>query len=113
MAIFRRAKRREHPRAAIQIPDDAFAQPTPEEIAGNESYWSGYEIGEKCSAALPSPEGSGDYDTYRGWIDPYLLPPAAPSGWVNNMAVGYNNAMLDGANWLWTYDPKSPHNVPS
>lgn len=101
-----------HPRATIPIPDSAFTQPTPEEVAANQTYWTGYSTGKMASAALPSPAGSGEYNMYRTWIDPYLMPPASPEGWVNNQATGYNNAMIDGANWLWTNDANSPHNKP-
>lgn len=103
----------EHPRATIPIPEEAFNQPTPEEYDRNPTYYSGYNTGRMASAALPSPEGSVDYQTYRTWVEPFLLPPASPEGWVNNTATGYNNAMIDGANWLWTNDPKSPHKVPA
>ena len=103
-----------HPQASITIliEDEAFTKPSLEEVKKNQSYWQGYSVGQAASAALPSPAGSGDYDNYRNWCNPLLLPAASPEGFVNNVATGYNNALVDGLNWLWTHDPESPHKVP-
>lgn len=101
----------DHPKATIPIPDSAFHQLTAAEQAPDQPYYRGYLAGRKASAVLPSPAGSRDYDTYRSWVEPFLLPPAI-SGFVKNENVGYNNAMIDGANWLWTNDPQSPHKIP-
>lgn len=101
----------EHPPSGIPIPDTAYAQPTPDELANNASYWEGYNAGKAAGPAIPSPAGSKTYDNYRTWIDPLLLP-ASNQGWVNNEAVGYNNAIIQGANWLWQNDPKSPYKIP-
>lgn len=100
-----------HPPSGIPIPPEAFNQPTPQEVEANPSYYDGYNTGKACSPALPSPAGSGNYDTYRMWCNPLLLDPA-PGGYVSNGATGFNNAMIDGLNWLWRNDPKSPFKIP-
>ena len=100
-----------HPPSGLTIPPEAFYQPTPEEVERNQGYYNGYSSGKACTPALPSPAGSGDYATYRIWCEPLLLPPAT-GGWVNNEAVGFNNAMIDGLNWLWKNDPNSPYRIP-
>jgi hypothetical protein len=101
-----------HPPASIPIPPEAFTKPTPDELSANQAYWTGYASGASESSILPSPAGSKNYETYRMWCDAFLLPPAS-GGFPNHEAVGYNNAMIDGLNWLWTNDPASPHNVVS
>jgi hypothetical protein len=101
----------EHPPSTTQIPDDAYPEPSPEEVAMNPTYWQGYDAGKSVRAAIPSPAGSHDYDNYRTWVDPMLLP-ASIEGFPNSTAVGYNNSIIQGANYLWTHDPKSPYKIP-
>lgn len=100
-----------HPPSTTPIPDDAYMIPTPDEVAMNESYWKGYEAGKAIRASTPSPKGSRAYDIYRTWINPMLLPPDV-QGFPNQVAVGYNNAVIQGANYLWTHDPESPYKIP-
>jgi hypothetical protein len=104
-----------HPQASItiRIEDGAFTQPSPEEFDRNPTYYQGYSVGQAASAALPSPAGSKTYENYREWCGPLLLPAASPEGFVNNTATGFNNAMIDGLNWLWRNDPMSPFKVPA
>ena len=101
----------QHPPSTTPIPDDAYPQPTADELAMNPTYWEGYETGKAVRAAIPSPAGSNNYDNYRTWVDPLLLP-ASTQGYPNNTAVGYNNAVIQGANYLWTHDPQSPYKIP-
>lgn len=101
----------EHPPSTTSIPDDAYTQPTPEEVDLNPTYWEGYSEGMSVRSATPSPAGSKTYETYRTWIDPMLLP-ASTQGFPNNTAVGYNNAIIQGANYLWQHDPQSPFKIP-
>lgn len=101
----------QHPPSTTHIPDDAYMEPTPDEEAMNPSYWQGYDAGKAVRAAIPSPKGSRTYDNYRTWVDPMLLPPST-QGFPNPTAVGYNNAVIQGLNYLWTHDPESPYRVP-
>jgi hypothetical protein len=100
-----------HPPSGIPIPEEAYAQPTADDLANNQTYWEGYATGQAVGPAIPSPAGSNTYENYRTWVDPLLLP-ASHQGFVDNMAVGFNNAVIQGANWLWTNDPESPFKVP-
>jgi hypothetical protein len=106
-----KAQQTQHPPSIIAIPDDAYTQPTPEEVDANPTYWEGYSGGMAVRSAIPSPAGSNTYENYRTWVDPLLLP-ASTEGFPNNTTVGYNNAVIQGANYMWTNDPKSPFKIP-
>jgi hypothetical protein len=81
----------------------------------NQSYWNGWLA---CGyftcggvVLLPSPEGTGSYDNYDTLFAPYYVPDNI-SGFVNNGAVGWNNAIVQGKNYVWQHDPKSPYFIP-
>lgn len=100
-----------HPPSPLPYDAKAFHQPNPDELAQNAPYWQGYSTGQQVCTGIPGPAGSGSYDNYRSWVNPCLLPPDT-EGFPNAVAVGYNNALIDWCNYLWTNDPQSPHKVP-
>lgn len=106
-----------HPPSTVAYDPKAFNEPTPEEVAGNQSYWQGYATGQSVCTGIPGPKGACDpkgldnYAYYRTWVEPCLLPPSI-DGFPNQLAVGFNNALIDWLNWLWTHDLASPNKVP-
>jgi hypothetical protein len=106
-----------HPPSTVSYNEEAFTQPTPDEIANNQSYWQGYASGKMVCVGIPGPAGAydpaglDDYAYYRTWVDPCFLP-STTNGFPNNLAVGFNTALVDWLNYLWTHDPQSPNKVP-
>lgn len=106
-----------HPPSPLPYDPAAFHQPSEYELAMNQSYYQGYAAGQMVCTGIPGPAGAydpngiSDYAYYQTWVYPCLLP-TSTNGWVNNVAVGYDNALIDWSNYLWTHDPQSPHKVP-
>jgi hypothetical protein len=60
---------------------------------------------------LPSPAGTGSYEGYSALFTPYWMPDVV-FGYVNNGAVGWNNSIAQGRNYVWQHDPMSPYFIP-
>ncbi|HEX4545745.1 MAG TPA: hypothetical protein VH110_05255 [Candidatus Acidoferrum sp.] len=103
------------PKTPIDIPPEAFPPPTEYEYYLNQAYWNGWM---QCAnficngvILLPSPKGTGDYNHYSTMFAPYYMQDST-FGYVNNGAVGWNNAINQGRNYVWHNDPESPYKVP-
>jgi hypothetical protein len=97
----------------MTIPTTAFAAPSADEKARNSDYWNGYALGQASSGIVPGPAGAADYDDYRNNRVWPLFKPQAIGFFPLAGNVGYDNALMDAANWLWVNDPASPHNKAS
>lgn len=80
----------------------------------NPLFWGAYDNTKGLIVAgdlvLPSPKGSADYQDYRlNKVNP-LMGDASPN---DSVTAGQNSAIVDAANYVWTNDPESPHNVAS
>jgi hypothetical protein len=95
------------------MPDEAFTEPTPEQYDMNQEYWLGYDDGKSMKTVINSPAGFPDYGAYKTAMEAGYYKPASEKGYPTNYNVGWNNCCNDIINWLWTNDPKSPHNVVS
>jgi hypothetical protein len=103
----------------VPIPQRAFSQPGPNDT--DQDYWDGYAKGQANSSIVPSPAGASDYEAYKARVVLLFKQQVAqtqpnpslpiPTGAPNSYDVGYDNALMDAANWLWINDPASPHNV--
>ena len=106
-----------HPPSSVPYDPAAFHQPTDYEIAMNQPYYMGYSAGQMVCTAIPGPAGASDpagvsdYAYYQTWVYPCLLP-STSYGYPIQPIVGYDNALIDWSNYLWTHDPMSPHKVP-
>jgi hypothetical protein len=91
------------------IPASAFASPSADDKAQNPSYWQGYAQGEGVAGAiLPSPTcATPSYQSYKA-VFQALYKPQATGFFPINQNVGYDNALEDGANWLWLNASGSP-----
>ena len=97
--------------SGFQIPLSAFAQPSADDIAQNTGYWQGYSQGETIAGAiLPSPASYSTYQAYKSAFQA-LYKPQASGFFPINQNVGYDNALEDGANYLWVFLPTSCHNI--
>jgi hypothetical protein len=104
------------PKTTIDIPPEAFPPPSEYEYYSNQSYWNGWM---QCAnficngvILLPSPKGTGDYNNYSTLYPPYYMQDST-YGYVNSGAVGWNNAINQGKNYVWQHDPESPFFVPA
>lgn len=110
-------QREMHPPSTVPFDEAAFNQPTPDEVQMNQAYWEGYGKGQMICTGIPGPAGAydpaglDDYRYYRTWVDPCFLPDST-EGFPNQNAVGYNTALVDWLNYLWTHDLQSPNRVP-
>jgi hypothetical protein len=111
------AQTQTHPPSPLPYDPTAFYQPSDYEKALNQGYWQGYAIGQMVCTGIPGPAGAydpagvNDYAYYQTWVYPCLLP-TTNYGYPNDPAVGFDNALIQWSNWLWTHDPQSPHKVP-
>jgi hypothetical protein len=94
----------------MPIPTTAFAAPSADEKAQNPDYWNGYALGQASSGIVPGPAGAADYYDYRNNRIWPLFKPQAIGFFPVAGNVGYDNALMDAANWLWVNDQASPHN---
>lgn len=95
----------------FQIPASAFATPSADDKAQNPGYWQGYLQGEGVAGAiLPDPSHFSTYQSYKA-VFQSLYKPQAAGFFPINQNVGYDNALEDGANYLWVFLPTSCHNV--
>lgn len=97
----------------MTIPASAFTVPTADEKAQNPDYWSGYSLGVANSVLVPSPANAADYYDYRNNRVWPLFKPQTAGFFPIAANVGYDNALMDAANYLWLNDPNSPHNKAS
>ena len=100
----------------IPVPITAFNQPESQDMFdANPDYWSSYGntarsiVAGSLKLADPAPPEVKDHPTYNALVMQMTVP-AANNGWVNNSAVGYNDAVWSGSNYLYLNDPNSPHN---
>ena len=95
----------------------AFSHPDSYTYLLNPEYWNGYQLGKKASPGIPGPAGAydpngvSDYAYYQSWVYPCLVP-STEYGYPISGNVGFNNAVVDWSNYLWTHDPQSPYFVP-
>jgi hypothetical protein len=91
------------------VPSGAFTSADElQRIAENNPAWvDGYKMGMGVGqgGALPSPGPTDTWATY--WASLSILKDPIQG----DSDVGYNNAIENGANWIWINDPVSPHNA--
>lgn len=104
----------------ISIPPQAFSTQGPNDI--DQDYWDGYAKGQAlANSIVPSPAGASNFEAYKVLVVRLFKQQVAqtqpnpslpiPTGAPNSYDVGYDNALMDAANWVWVHDPTSPHNV--
>ena len=92
------------------VPAKEFKTPTPIEVEENSEYWRGYDAGQPACENLPSPAGIATWDLYCDQWQVDKLD-AEESGYPINYTVGYNDALLLGANYYWRTTPGSGFNT--
>lgn len=111
------AQEQTHPPSPLPYDPTAFTHPDSYTYSMNQEYWNGYWLGQKVCTGIPGPAGAydpagiSDYAYYQTWVYPCLLPTTS-YGYPIQLNVGFDNALIDWSNYLWTHDPQSPHKVP-
>lgn len=110
--------------ALLNIPASAFAQPSPAAEEADPTYWAGYAQGVSvANGVVPSSAGVATDAAYDALVTAALRNPVTGGtaitigsetyvvgGYINSATVGWNEAILDGADWEWINNAMDGHN---